>query len=351
MQEDLQTSHPLANESFIKSLESTLCVSRQSGWTPQHFNTKSAILPSYIKSHSYGEYIFDWNWAQFYESNQLNYYPKLLHAIPFTPVNAPKLIGNKNDFQDLANQSFLFYQKENLSSEHYLFINEGEEKVLNDLGFAIKLSHQYHFYNDYQSFEHFLSELKKNKRKNIKRERKAIESSELEIRRFVGSSITSHQLDTLYQLYLCTIQKKQSYPYLNRAFFQSLIDQNILIVSANKGTQTIAMALFFYGSNTLYGRNWGILPQFENQYPFLHFELCYYQGIEFCIQQNLKVFEAGAQGEHKLLRGFKPVIIKSAHHIKIPQCFEIIKQDIAAQNRETKQLTHYLNSFLPFKNQ
>ena len=144
--------------------------------------------------------------------------------------------------------------------------------------------------------------------------------------------------------------KKNAYAYLTKEFFISLIDQNIMLVTASEKDQTVAMALFFYNENSLYGRLWGILPEFENKYKFLHFELCYYQGIDFCMQNNLENFEAGAQGEHKLTRGFKPVLIKSAHHIKIPQCFDIIKDDIKRNNDETLKTIKVLETYLPFKN-
>jgi predicted N-acyltransferase len=156
-------------------------------------------------------------------------------------------------------------------------------------------------------------------------------------------------LDNFYLFYLATIGKKGSYPYLTQEFFKALNQHNVLFKCAEKDGKQIAMALFFYDNEKLYGRNWGIAPEYEEQYNFLHFELCYYQGIEFCIENKLKVFEAGAQGEHKLLRGFEPVIIKSAHHLKIAKCFEIIKNDINFQNNETLKRVDQLKSYLPFK--
>lgn len=339
------------NPSFLESLETHNCVGENTGWVPHHFKTKDALLPTYIKFHSYGEYIFDWAWAQFYQNNNLNYYPKLLHAIPFTPVNAPKFFGNPQEFEKLAKESFHFYQEHNLSSEHYLFINDNEQKLLESLGFTTKLTHQYHFYNEYESFDEFLSLLKKSRRKNIKKERRTIAESGLMIKRYTKDKITSDILENLYLFYMTTISKKGSYPYLTREFFLSLKEQNTLIISAEKEDDPIAMALFFFCDDVLYGRNWGIKPEAENDYPYLHFELCYYQGIEYCIEKNLSLFEAGAQGEHKLTRGFTPVIIKSAHHIKIPQCYDIIKKDIEQQNLQTKRDIEALREFLPFKNQ
>lgn len=342
-------THPFANTDFLKILENSGSIGGKTGWIPHHFRKNESLLPSYIKFHSYGEYIFDWSWANFYEKNRIPYYPKLLHAIPFTPVNAPKFLGNENDFESLAKESFQFYQTHNLSSEHYLFINSEEEKILNGLGFKTLFTHQYHFQNKYDSFEEFLDVLKKDKRKNIKKERRKIVESNLIIRKYQGRDLTKELMESFYFFYLKTIDKKMSYAYLTQFFFEQLVNMPVLLISAEKENQPIAMALFFYSDQVLYGRNWGILPQYEHEYPYLHFELCYYQGIDFCIENKIDLFEAGAQGEHKLLRGFEPVLIKSAHHIKIPQCFEIIKDDIERQNVQTLQTIDHLNNYLPFK--
>ena len=341
--------HPFANQNFLSILEKSKSVGEQTGWIANHIQCENALLPSYVKLHSYGEYIFDWAWAQFYEANGLDYYPKLIHAIAFTPVNAPKTIGDQHRFKELAHKSYEFYMNSNLSSEHYLFINDHEQMVLENLGFATKLTHQYHFYNEYESFEHFLSCLRKNKRKNIVRERRAIANSDLEIKTFIGNEITDGMLEDFYLFYISTTSKKGAYSYLTKDFFISLEKDDLLIIAAYKKDKVIAMSLFFRGSQTLYGRYWGVLPECEEIYPFLHFELCYYQGIEFCIENKMSLFEAGAQGEHKLLRGFRPVIIKSAHHVKIPQCFEIIKKDIESNNQQVLQDIKYLNNYLPFK--
>lgn len=341
--------HAIAHPKFFKILETSHSVGEESGWIPQHFKINDSLLPGYIKLHSYGEYIFDWDWARLYAQNQLAYYPKLIHAIPFTPVNAPKFLGNEQDFPKLARESFKFYQEHELSSEHYLFINSSEEEILNSMGFSIKITHQYHFYNRYESFDHFLTCLKKNRRKNIKKERRLITESDLSIQTLTHEQITPKLLTDFYQFYLSTISKKGSYAYLTPQFFRALEDQNICLITAKKETKIIAMSLFFYDEKTLYGRYWGILPNHESSYPYLHFELCYYRGIEFCIAEKLKVFEAGAQGEHKLIRGFIPQTIKSAHHLKLSPAFDIVKKDIQQQNKVTLENIKKLKSYLPFK--
>ena len=341
--------HPLANQSFLDNLESSASVGEKTGWVPHHFRLNKSFMPSYIKLHSYGEYIFDWEWAEFYERNNISYYPKLLHAIPFAPVNAPKIYGNENDFLPLIERSFEFYQTHDLSSEHYLFINDQEEENLQKVGFETQLTHQYHFHNKFDCFNHYLEALKKNKRKTITKERRAIANSDLIIEKYSKETLSDDMLERFYVFYLSTITKKKSYPYLTKEFFTSLDKNHTLLISAKKSDQTIAMALFFYNAQALYGRSWGILEEFEGQYPYLHFELCYYQGMEFCMENKLQLFEAGAQGEHKLIRGFEPVIIKSAHHIKIPQCFDIIKKDIQIRNKKTLENIEILKSYLPYK--
>lgn len=340
---------PIFNNSFIKLLEDTHCVHEKTGWSPIHFNINDSTLISYIKYHSYGEYIFDWAWAQFYQNNNLNYYPKIVHAIPFTPVNGPKLLGDQKEFHQLATESFQFYQENSISSEHYLFINNNEDKILEDMGFTTKLSHQYHFYNKYNSFEDFLSKLKKRKRKTILKERASIKNGPLKIKQLQKDEITKDILNNFYNFYLSTVIKKGAIAYLTKEFFSLLNTKDILITAAYLDEEIIAMALFFYNDEKLYGRNWGINPKYEQLFPYLHFELCYYQGIDFSISNNIKIFEAGAQGEHKLLRGFTPVIIKSSHHIKIDQCYEIIKEDIRAQNKQTLQNIEVLKQYLPYK--
>lgn len=346
---NIPLNHPFSNVNFLNLLENSKCVDEKSGWSPHHFYENDSLLPSYIKSHSFGEYIFDWSWAQFYQHNNLNYYPKLLHAIPFTPVNGPKVIGDQNYFEDLIHKSFEFYQSTNLSSEHYLFIDDEEQNILENFNFTTKFSHQYHFLNNYESFDHFLDKLKKNRRKNILKERKKNLESDLTITRHFSGNISEAILERLYYLYLQTISKKGSYAYLTKEFFQSLNNQSALVITAQKNEEIIAMALFFYDHKTLYGRNWGILRHLEDHFPYLHFELCYYQGIEFCIEKGLSRFEAGAQGEHKLLRGFTPTLIKSSHHIKIPQYYEIIKKNIFQNNIYIKNEINHLNQYLPFK--
>lgn len=347
-----ENDHPLLTGSFFKLLETSGSVSINTGWAAQHISNNQSILPGYIKNHSYGEYIFDWSWAEFYDHHGLNYYPKLVHAIPYTPVNANKVLGNPKDFKDLSQASFDRYKELNLSSEHYLFIDQIEANILKSNGFSIQETIQFHFHNIYTDFQSYLDHLKKNRRKSIKKERTKINSYNLEIKQLTGEELTPDILSKFYSLYLATIYKKSSYAYLSKEFFLQLsqkLNEKTLLICAYKDDLPIAMSLFFYGENSLYGRYWGILPEFENKYPLLHFELCYYQGIEFCIKNDLALFEAGAQGEQKLFRGFRPTKILSAHHINNNQCFSVIKKAILEQNNHTDDQIEYLNRYLPLK--
>ena len=346
------SKHPLLDGRFHKILEESGSVSAKTGWDPHHIEVQDALLPGYIKYHSFGEYIFDWQWANFYEYHGLKYYPKLLHALAYTPVNASKTLGDASSFKTLATESFNNYLTKDLSSEHYLFINDTEVKVLKELGFAIQKTIQFHFQNTFESFEDYVGAMTKNRRKNIKKERKRIKDYPIEIKHHQGAEITPALMSEFYLFYLSTISKKSAYAYLSKEFFiklsQSLNDK-VYIISAIESGKTIAMSLFFYGENALYGRYWGISPKYEKKYPLLHFELCYYQGIEFCLKHKIKLFEAGAQGEQKLMRGFRPTIIYSAHHIKIKECYELIKKAVSEQNELTsKQLVEY-QKYLPFK--
>lgn len=339
------------SKEFFALFEQSGCIGERTGWFARHFQSDTAFLPSYVKTNSFGEYIFDWEWAQFYESHGLNYYPKLTHAVPFMPINIPKFIGDKSKFAQLAQESFAFCKENSLSGEHYLFINDEEQKLLQDMGFFIKITHQYHFQNRYNSFEDFLASLKKSRRKTINKERQRVQESGLRIETLQGSDLGLEILKSLYRFYLLTIAKKGSYAYLTEDFFLSLPKANTLITCAYDRDRPIAMALFLKSDTVLYGRNWGMLPEYEARYPFLHFELCYYRAIEYCIDNKLKLFEAGAQGEHKLLRGFKATPIASAHHLTMPQCHQIIKSAVQAQNRQVLNEIERLNMFLPFKNQ
>ncbi len=348
---DLKSPHPFCDGRFHSLLEAAGLLNEQSGWTPHCIESDTGALPFYIKGHSYGEYIFDWAWAEFYERHGVNYYPKMIHALPFTPINAPKVLGS--GVAELIEKAKEFYlSHDELSSHHFLFTNEEENIVLEKLGYLRKETLQYHFKNHYSSFEDFLSHLKTRKRKNIKKERAAVLKAEIKIEWKTGSELDEDLMNQVYKLYLSTISKKQSYAYLNHAFFEKLpefLEDDLKIALAFKDENLIAMSLFVAGKECLYGRYWGIDPKAEAEFPFLHFELCYYQGMEYCFDKKIPLFEAGAQGEHKLLRGFEPVVITSYHHLRNKAFHSAIQTHLVEHNEHNQQTIDALKQHLPFK--
>lgn len=348
---NFNSDHPFCDGRFSRLLEASGLLTPESGWNPFYIEEGDSLLPGFIKSHSYGEYIFDWAWAEYYQQIGLNYYPKIVHALPFTPVNAPKVIGHEID--KVLDKSKKFYlEHEHISSQHYLFTTKEENRWLLDNGYLLKETMQYHFVNKYKNFEDFLSTLKTRKRKNIKKERRSVTESNIQIVWKSGSEIDPNLMNDVFKLYLSTISKKQSYAYLNKAFFDLIpdfMDESLKIVLAYKDEDLIAMSLFISGKDCLYGRYWGIDPLFEAEFPFLHFELCYYQGMEFCFENSIPLFEAGAQGEHKLLRGFKPVVISSCHHLRDPSIHQAIKNHLVDHNAHNTETMIRLNEHLPFK--
>jgi predicted N-acyltransferase len=350
---ELSSLHPLASVPFYRLLEQSQVVGAESGWYPLYFHSEKSLLTSYLKTHSYGEYIFDWAWANFYQQHRVPYYPKLLHALPFTPVNAPKLLGESAEFESLMAASFEFYQRdEKISGEHYLFTEAKTNTFLERLGFITMETMQYHWSVRWENFEHFLSSLKKNRRKMIRKERNKVQSYGLEIQCWSGEDLDQQAMEQIYQLYLSTIDKKQSFAYLNQAFFLQLpksLSRQLKVVVAKKNDELLAMALFFAGGETLYGRYWGIKPQYRDQYPALHFELCYYWGMDYCMEKNFRTFEAGAQGEHKLWRGFEPVAIYSCHHLKHPHFFQAVKDYVGQHNRDNSERIAELHHYLPYQ--
>ena len=348
-----QSPHPLCGGEFHELLESAQVACTQTGWQPLHFASSSALLPGYLKAHSYGEYIFDWAWANFYHQHGLSYYPKLLHALPFTPVNAPKILGDQGQFTLLAQEAHALYRAHpQISGEHYLFTTATENHELEAMGFALMHTVQFHWANQFESFAHFLETLTPNRRRMIQKERKKVTQYPLEIRELHGTDLNSSHVQQIFELYLTTIDKKNSQAYLNLEFFEllpKLLARQTLVLAAFEGERMVAMSLFFEGSETLYGRYWGILPEVEEKYRLLHFELCYYRGMEHCLRRKIPLFEAGAQGEQKLWRGFAPVTITSAHHIKDQRMFPAIKHYIKEQNIKNAELIESYKELLPYK--
>lgn len=315
---------PFASYHFLSSLETSNSAGRRTGWFPLIlgvYSNKKLIGASYLylKNNSYGEYIFDWAWADAWKRNGLQYYPKLVGAVPFTPATGPKVLcADENDkpkiIELISDKIKKMVNSREISTAHFLFNDESELKFFEQNGFTIRKTFQFHWRNrDYENFDSFLMELKQKKRKEIRRERKLLAKENLEIVEVTGKDVGQYA-DLFYQLYLSTIDKKWSSDYLTPKFFKEIfacMQENIILFLAKKESEIIAGTLNFRKGNKLFGRYWGCFEDIPN----LHFELCYYKPIEYAIQNKLILFEAGAQGEHKIQRGFIPSYTYSAHYL------------------------------------
>lgn len=342
---------PFLKYEFFHALEMSQSIGKQSGWQPLYFVDEEAetILYTFVKSHSYGEYIFDWQWANAYRENSIPYYPKLTSMIPFTPVTTPHFISkewNPNSSQTLMSSYEELYSQNDLSSSHFLFIDPREHSFFSEYDYLIRESVQYHFANnDYKNFEHFLGQLKGRKAKQIRKERTL---QDVCVQSYTGNQLTTDHAERMYQFYCQTIEDKNAIDYLKKDFFLIIFEtmkQNILYVEAAQDGEAVAGSLFFYDSTKLYGRYWGSSKNILN----LHFELCYYQGIEFCITKKLKTFEAGAQGEHKIPRGFRPTKTYSAHKLKNKMFHHAIANYVSEEKDQLDLLLSELSRQLPFK--
>ena len=348
-------NHPFTSYEFLNALETSNSVSTKTGWTPKHILVKNAAnnligaSPNYLKMHSYGEYIFDHSWANAFENAGGQYYPKLLSAIPFTPATGPRILlspqKNNNDeiFKLIIGTYEQLVKNNNLSSAHINFITKQLSDTLNKRNWIKRKGLQFHWYNKkYQSFDDFLDELKSTKRKAIKKERKKINEYGLTIERLTGDALNVKIWDSFYEFYLSTIDKKWGGAYLTKDFFYSInrsMKNKILLVIAKKNNDIIAGALNFVGENTLYGRNWGS----KLDVPFLHFELCYYQAIEYAIENKIQIVEAGAQGHHKIQRGYIATSTYSAHYIQNDSFDKAIRGFVEMEANEINKQIEIIN--------
>jgi len=321
-----QFYNPFISHAFLSALESSGSAAARTGWQPQHLIAETedgAVLgavPAYLKSHSRGEYVFDAGWADAYERAGGSYYPKVQVSVPFTPATGRRLLVPPGDTADtirrgLATGLIEFANLRDASSAHVTFASESEWRLLGELGYLQRNDQQFHWENaNYATFDDFLNALAARKRKTIKRERREGLAPGIEVQWLTGSDLTENIWDHFFAFYMETGSRKWGRPYLTRRFY-SLIGETmadkVLLVMAKRAGRYIAGAINFIGSETLYGRHWGAIEH----HPFLHFELCYYQAIEYAIQNKLPRVEAGAQGEHKLARGYMPVTTYSAHYI------------------------------------
>lgn len=348
-------ANPFLSYAFLQAMHASNSASSASGWTVCFLSVWQdtqlvAAMPLYEKTHSYGEYVFDWAWANAYEEHGLPYYPKLLSAVPFTPVCGQRLLAiDAASQQALLNALIDLLKTKNYSSAHVLFPPETEVAQFEQAGFLIRTGVQFHWKNQqFSTFDDFLATLSFKKRKNIKAERKKVQQAGVTFERITGNAITSGQWHFFKQCYDQTYYEHRSTPYLNADFFARLaatMPHNITLVIAYKNSIPIASSLLIHDQNTLYGRYWGCLENVS----CLHFETAYYQAIEFCIQHHIATFEGGAQGEHKLARGFLPKKTFSAHLLAEPAFADAVARFLEREQNGIKMYIDELNEHSPYK--
>lgn len=355
---------PPTSQPFMAAMDSNFAA--QSGWQPQHLIVRSACdklqaaLPLYLKQHSYGEYVFDWSWASASERAGIPYYPKLITAVPFTPTVGCRLgLGNASDaaVRSLLERLIEQARQQHASSWHLLFSDQlsrnqiesswrqlpGQQPLLE------RHDCQFHWFNrDYRDFDQFLQCFSSRKRKNIRKERRRIDDQGIRLQRLSGDGLTPDKLQLFFHFYQLTYHQRGQNPYLRQEFFDLIrrtMGQQLMLVLATRGQQPVGAALFLHDQQTLYGRWWGGLPEID----CLHFEACYYQGIEFAIERGLQRFDPGTQGEHKLTRGFEPVRTRSLHWIRHPGLRQAVADSLELERQQIDRYIDQCRQHLPFK--
>lgn len=351
---------PLVKHAFLSALENSGSVGDDTGWLPMHLagyiDDKLVLaMPMYMKTHSYGEYIFDFDWANAYHRIGLEYYPKLVNAVPFSPVTDKRILIatdiNLVDVWPLCES----YIREAMSAKqihsfHSLFINAGQSRGLSGDHMVQRINVQFQWYNaGYTSFDEYLSTMTSRRRKSIKKERQKVRASGMQISRLTGRNICEEALNFFYVCYQQTYAKRSGHGgYLTRAFFTELVNtmhDNVLLVIAEQDSSPVAAALYVFNHKQLCGRYWGSIIDSDG----LHFECCYYQGIEFAIEHSIPVFNPGTQGEHKILRGFEPTFCYSNHYLAHDGFFDAIKRYVELETAQMKHYHHQACGLLPFK--
>ncbi|MET0182098.1 MAG: GNAT family N-acetyltransferase, partial [Caulobacterales bacterium] len=346
---------PFLSWGFLEALESTSCACALEGWTPAHLIARDSsgalvgVVPLYLKDHSQGEYVFDHSWADAFYRAGGHYYPKLQGSVPFTPATGRRILTNDPSVEAaLVEAATTLMRRAQASSLHFTFVDAEQTQRLNALGLMTRTGVQYHWFNaGYATFDDFLAALSSGKRKNIRKERQRVQHG-LTIKRLQGADISSADWDFFYRCYMDTGSRKWGSPYLNRAFFEVIGERmadRILLFVAEENGNPIASAINFLGGDTLFGRYWGCVAYRE----FLHFELCYYQAIDFAIEHGLKRVEAGAQGQHKIARGYAPVPTYSLHAIAHPGLRSAISKFLEAETPAMIEEIETLAEHIPFK--
>ncbi|MDE2091615.1 MAG: N-acetyltransferase, partial [Gammaproteobacteria bacterium] len=353
-------TNPFVRHEFLAALEHSGCVTAKTGWRPQHlsctdeYGKLTGALPLYLKSHSYGEYVFDWTWAEAWQRAGLVYYPKLVSAVPFSPVSGPRLLlaqtaAKGNTAAALINKTHDLAKTHQASSIHCLFPSTDEIGYWESQHYMLRKDCQFHWHNrDYRSFDDYLAALSAEYRKKIKRERRRITQAGITHRTYNGDDLDERLLEVLHRFYVATYAKRARPAYLNPAFFAKVaacMPDALLVIIAFMADEPVACAIFFRNADTLFGRHWGC----EREFHSLHFETCYYQGIEYCIRAGLQHFNPGTQGEHKLARGFEPTATCSLHWVAEPSFRKPIADFL---QQETRMVDAYLRDaaqHLPFR--
>jgi predicted N-acyltransferase len=352
------TGNPFVSHAFLAALEDGGAVGGESGWTPMHLLLRGAdgalvgAMPLYLKTHSYGEYVFDHGWANAFERAGGSYYPKLLSAVPFTPATGPRLLVRDSRpelRQALARGLAALVRQNGLSSAHINFLEAEDAAALGAAGWLVRHGIQFHWHNrNYKDFDGFLASLSSRKRKSIRKERAAVANAGVRMLQVTGAAITERHIDDFYRFYLSTIDRKWGGAYLTRAVFaqlrQTMADRMLLVMAELDG-HIIGGALNFIGEDALYGRNWGA----DTDIPYLHFEACYYQAIDYAIRHGLARVEAGAQGFHKVQRGYMPVTTYSVHHIEHEGLRDAVARFLASETRSLAHETALIAKDGPFK--
>lgn len=355
----VQDGNPFLRHEFLIALERHQCVGERTGWLPRHivcFDEKGQLVgaaPMYLKDNSYGEFVFDWGWAEAYRRYGLPYYPKLVSAIPFTPVTGQRLLLSPGATHDVARaiieHALEDARSQQFSSIHWLFTTDADTDVLRQQGLLHRLGCQFHWHNPgYRDFDDFLANLSSKKRKNIRRERRLVQEAGVELEILQGSKASDAQWQVFHRFYRSTFQRLGGIPMLTLPFFQEIattMGDQIILVSAQRDKHLVAGAISFRSARALYGRHWGCNAEYDS----LHFEACYYQGIAYCIEHGLHTFEPGAQGEHKVYRGFLPTLTQSTHWIAHPGFREAVADFLHRETPAVRDYARQLTLHSPYR--
>jgi len=348
-----QARHPFLKHAFLEALIETGCASARTGWQPQFLLLRqggvlAGAMPIFIKAHSYGEYVFDWAWADAHARHGVEYYPKLLCAVPFTPVTGPRLLARDDDARRTLLAAALELARQ-ASSLHILFPTEAEAALMQEQGMMLRRTVQFHWENPGDAdFEAFLARMSHRRRKNIRQERRRVREAGVSFRWLQGDQIERAHWEFFHRCYRTTYAAHGSRPYLNLPFFLRFgekLGQHAVMVLAERAAAPVAASLLVRGGDTLFGRYWGAIEHI----PLLHFECCYYQALEYAIAHGLRAFEGGAQGEHKLFRGLMPVETLSAHWLAHPAFSQAIEDYLSRERRGIARYVNELAEHSPFK--